>query len=107
MRRALPGGALAAADLNGSLDASALSFGGGVDTTARLDARKSLSSSGLGRASFLAKAPAPGTAKKPAFGVGPRASMAAKENGGDRCVGAARGLRARASARQTAAPISP
>jgi hypothetical protein len=38
------------------------SFGGGVDTTARLDARKSLSSSGLGRASFLAKAPAPGTA---------------------------------------------
>lgn len=87
------GGALGVGDLNSSLDASMLSMGG-LDTTARLEARKSLSSSGLGRASFVKAAP--GTAKKPAFGVG-RPSIASKENV-ERCGTRAARTRARARA---------
>ena len=53
-------------DLNSSslgLDASMLSMGcEAIDTTARLDARKSLSSSQVGRSSFIR--PAPPSAKK-------------------------------------------
>jgi hypothetical protein len=74
-------GALGLGDLNASLDASHISAGGGLDTTARLEARKSLSSSAVGRMSFIKAAP--GTAKKPTFGVG-RPSIASKENV-DRC----------------------
>lgn len=74
-------GALGLGDLNASLDASHISTGGGLDTTARLESRKSLSSSAVGRMSFIKSAP--GTAKKPTFGVG-RPSIASKENV-DRC----------------------
>ena len=88
------GGALGLGDLNASLDASMCSVGG-LDTTARLEARKSLSSSGVGRASFIKAAPGTAT-KRPAFGVG-RPSMAAnnKENG-DRCARRRAAPRARA-----------
>jgi len=75
-------GVLGMADLNGSLDSSMLSVGN-VDTTARLEARKSLNlnSSGVGRMSFIKSAP--GTVKNTVLGIG-RLSMASKEN--DRCV---------------------
>ena len=82
MRRAAPGAALGAGDLNASLDASMLSAAGGLDTTARLEARKSLSSSGLGRASFIKTAP---SAKKQPFAAG-RPSLAKENAGGDRCA---------------------
>ena len=78
------GGVLGAADVNTSLDASMLAGGGGdLNTTARLEARKSLSSSHGGRGSLFRGGAVP-SAKKPAFGVG-RPSLAVKENA-DKCV---------------------
>ena len=87
MRRVMPygvgisnGDVLGVGDLNGSLDASMMSIGNNVDTTARLESRKSLNlnSSGLGRMSFIKSAAMPtGSAKKPMFG---RPSIAMKEN---------------------------
>ncbi len=77
-------------DLNasslGGLDSSMLSMGGGcgeVNTTAHLEARKSLSSSQFGRGSFVKPSGAPPSTKKPAFPSG-RPSMAHQL--GDRCV---------------------
>ena len=71
-------GALGAHDANASaLDASMLGGGGGdLNTTARLESRKSLSSSQRG--SFFQKGVP--SAKKPTFGAG-RPSLAVKENG--------------------------
>jgi len=70
-------------DLNSSslgLDASMLSMGcEAIDTTARLDSRKSLSSSQIGRSSFVR--PAPPSAKKSLLTGRPSLMP-----GGDRCV---------------------
>ena len=80
-------------DLNasslGGLDSSMLSMGGGcgdINTTAHLEARKSLSSSQFGRGSFVKPSGAPPSSKKPVFPSG-RPSMAHQL--GDRCVQAA------------------
>ena len=89
-----------ARDANASVDLSMLGGGGDINTTARLgEARKSLSSSQIGRGSFVrgggGGGGGPASAKKSMFGAG-RPSIALQ--GGDKCVGAAiksRALRAR------------
>jgi hypothetical protein len=75
-------------DANASMDASMLGGGGGgdINTTARLDTRKSLSSSQIGRGSFVrggGGGGGPASAKKSMFGAG-RPSIALQ--GGDKCV---------------------
>lgn len=80
MRRAFGAPVDINTSIGGGLDASMLSCDN-IDTTARLDSRKSLSSSQFGRNSFI-KPGAPPSAKK-SLAVPGRPSLMP---GGDRCV---------------------